>query len=43
MQINNPETPVEPANSKNSQGIIINDAKRISEEVFNNIEYNGID
>ena len=32
MQVNNPETPVEPANSKSSQGITINDAKTISEE-----------
>ena len=42
-QVNNPETPVEPTNSKSLQRIIINDAKTISEEVVNNIEYNGID
>ena len=37
MQVNNPETPVEPVDSKSSQGIIINDPKTISEEAFNNI------
>ena len=37
-KLHNPETPVEPANGKSSQGIIINDAKTISEETFNNIE-----
>ena len=38
MQVNNPKTPIEPMNSKSSQGIIISDAKTISEEVFNNID-----
>ena len=34
MQVNNPETPVEPMNSKSSQGIIISNAKTISKEAF---------
>ena len=38
MQVNNTESPVEPSNSRSSQGIIIKDAKSISEKAFTNID-----